>query len=161
MRWLLPHPVISAGLLAFWLMASRSVAPGPMLVGAIIALLGGWALTLLDPPKVRIRRPGLILQLAGRVFVDIIRSNLAVARIVLSRRLPRRTGFLHIPLALREPHALAVLACILTATPGTAWLEFDAEEGWLLIHVLDLIDEEEWVRIVKERYEAPLLEIFR
>lgn len=161
MRWLLPHPIVSAGLLVFWLLASRSVAPGPVVVGVIVAVLGGWALTLLDPPKVRVRRPGLILKLAAQVFVDIIRSNIAVASIVVSRRPPRRSGFMRIPLALREPHALAALACILTATPGTAWLEFDTEEGWLLIHVLDLIDEEEWMRIVKQRYEAPLLEIFR
>lgn len=161
MRWLLPHPVVSAGLFVFWLLASRSVAPGPVVVGAIIAVLGGWALALLDPPRVRIRRPGLILRLLGRVFVDIIRSNIAVARIVLSRKPARRAGFMHIRLSLREPHALAALACILTATPGTAWLEFDPEEGWLLLHVLDLIDEAEWVHIVKERYEAPLLEIFR
>jgi multicomponent K+:H+ antiporter subunit E len=53
-----------------------------------------------------------------------------------------------------------VLACILTATPGTAWVEFDSKDGWLLLHVLDLIDQETWVDIVKNRYEQPLLEIF-
>lgn len=161
MRWLLPHPVISGVLFVFWLLASRSIAPGPALVGAVFALVGGWALAMLDLPKVRLRRPGLILRLAGHVVVDIVRSNIAVASIVLSRRPSSRAGFLRIHLELREPHALATLACILTATPGSAWLEFNPDDGWLLIHVLDLIDEEEWVRIVKERYEAPLLEIFQ
>jgi multicomponent K+:H+ antiporter subunit E len=63
-------------------------------------------------------------------------------------------------LALRDPQALAALATILTATPGTAWVEFDSEDGWLLLHVLDLIEEESWVRIVKDRYEQRLMEIF-
>ena len=29
-----------------------------------------------------------------------------------------------------------------------------------MIHVLDLIDESEWVRTIKSRYERHLLEIF-
>jgi multicomponent K+:H+ antiporter subunit E len=31
----------------------------------------------------------------------------------------------------------------------------------LLLHVLDLIDQESWVRIIKQRYEQPLMEIFQ
>ena len=30
----------------------------------------------------------------------------------------------------------------------------------LTIHVLDLIDESEWIRTIKNRYERRLLEIF-
>lgn len=30
----------------------------------------------------------------------------------------------------------------------------------MLLHVLDLIDEDEWRRIIKERYEKRLMEIF-
>ena len=29
-----------------------------------------------------------------------------------------------------------------------------------MIHVLDLVDENEWIRTIKGRYEQPLLEIF-
>ncbi|WBV44944.1 Na+/H+ antiporter subunit E [Pseudoroseomonas cervicalis] len=160
MTRLLPHPLVSLGLFLFWMLAQNSVAPGPALLGAALALLGGWALALLRPGRVTPRRPLLALRLLGTVTRDVIRSNIDVARIILLRQPARRAGFLRIRLGLRKPEALAVLACILTATPGTAWVEFDEEEGWLLLHVLDLVDEEHWVRIVKERYEAPLKEIF-
>jgi multicomponent K+:H+ antiporter subunit E len=40
------------------------------------------------------------------------------------------------------------------------WVGFDKTSGTLTIHVLDLIDENEWVRTIKGRYERPLLEIF-
>jgi multicomponent K+:H+ antiporter subunit E len=159
-RWILPHPLVSAGLLAMWLLLSETVMPGPVLVGLLVALLGGRALGLLQPEPVRIRRPDLILRLALHVLVDVARSNWAVALVVLRPRPERHAAFIRMPLALREPHALATLACILTATPGTAWVEFDPEDGQLLLHVLDLVDEAEWVQIVKHRYEQPLLEIF-
>ncbi|WP_419898720.1 Na+/H+ antiporter subunit E [Roseomonas sp. USHLN139] len=160
LRWILPHPLVSAGLFAMWLLLAESLQPGPALVGLVVALVGGRALALLQPEPVRLRRPGLMLKLAGAVLVDVARSNLAVALVVLKPRPERHAGFIRMPLALRDPHALAMLACILTATPGTAWVEFDVEDGELLLHVLDLVDEAEWIRIVKERYEQPLLEIF-
>ena len=65
-----------------------------------------------------------------------------------------------IPLDIRNPYGLALLACIITSTPGTLWVNFDAQKGVLMIHVLDLIDEGEWIRTIKGRYERLLLEIF-
>ena len=65
-----------------------------------------------------------------------------------------------IPLQLKDPYGLAILACIITATPGTIWMSYRPADGQLLIHVFDLIDETEWVRTVTQRYEAPLREIF-
>ena len=65
-----------------------------------------------------------------------------------------------IPLDLRDPYGLAALACIITSTPGTLWVDFDAASGTLTIHVLDLVDESEWIRTIKGRYERLLLEIF-
>jgi multicomponent K+:H+ antiporter subunit E len=55
---------------------------------------------------------------------------------------------------------LSALACIITSTPGTVWADFDAAKGMLTIHVLDLIDKDEWIRIIKGRYERHLLVIF-
>ena len=51
-----------------------------------------------------------------------------------------------IPLEMRDPYGLAALACIITATPGTLWVELRSAAQHLLIHVLDLIDEDEWIR---------------
>jgi multicomponent K+:H+ antiporter subunit E len=61
---------------------------------------------------------------------------------------------------LRHPGALAVFACIITATPGTSWGRYDAARNVVTIHVLDLVDEQEWIRQFKERYEQRLKEIF-
>ena len=80
--------------------------------------------------------------------------------IVQGGRQERVSDFVAIPLDLRDPTGLAVLACIVTSTPGTAWVEYDPQSGVLLIHVLDLVDKDEWVALIKNRYEALLREIF-
>ena len=43
--------------------------------------------------------------------------------------------------------------------PGTVWVEL-TDDHRLKLHVLDLQNEEDWVRLVQDRYERPLMEIF-
>lgn len=161
MRRLLPYPLAAAGLFTLWLLLNQALTWGHILLGGVAALAGGWALTALQPPRARVRRLGAILRLSSLVLADIVRSNIAVSRIILGlTRRERRSGFVHIPLDLSDPYGLAALACIITSTPGTLWVNFDATKRILMIHVLDLIDESEWVDTIKGRYERLLLEIF-
>ncbi|MGE3993085.1 Na+/H+ antiporter subunit E [Pseudorhodoplanes sp.] len=157
----LPYPIASTSLLALWLLLNQSFSLGQILLGMAVALVGGWSLTLLKLTKPRPRRLRVIARLTAEVVADIIRSNVAVARIVLGLGRKQRTpGFVDIPLELRDPYGLAMLACIITSTPGTLWVDFNETSGILTIHVLDLVEESEWIRTIKARYEARLLEIF-
>ena len=159
-RWL-PHPLLSAALLAMWLLLNQSLSAGHVLLGIVLGIGGGLMVTPLELPRAIVRRPVAIARLAGRVLFDIVRSNIAVSRIILGLRQEERvSGFLTIPLDLRDRYGLAVLAVIITATPGTIWVSFDSAKGRLLIHVLDLIDEATWIRTIKHRYESLLIEIF-
>ena len=157
-RWI-PHPVLAAALLAMWLLLNQSLSPGHIALGAAVALLASHGLAALRPEPVRFVSVRPMPRLAGIVVADIVRSNLAVARIILFRK-KRVSGFVRLPLELRNIHGLTVLACIITATPGTLWVQLDRSSGILLVHVLDLVDEDAWIRLIKSRYEALLLEIF-
>lgn len=161
MTRLVPHPLLTAALILMWLLLNR-FSLGHLVLGTAVALVAGRAMAALEPNEPRIRRLDLVLRLFGLVMADIVRSNAAVARlIVFGRRAGHRTsGFVEIDLALRDPTALAVLAVIVTATPGTAWLDYDAARGRLLLHVFDLVDEDKWREIVNERYGRTLMEIF-
>lgn len=149
-------------LTALWLVLSESLAPGDVLLGAAIALGGVAVYRRLQPDASRLRnRPLAALALLGHVFMDIVRSNIAVARIVLGLAGHKRTaGFISIPMELRHPGGLAVIACIITATPGTSWVKYDRAENVITIHILDLVDEQTWIHQFKQRYERNLLEIF-
>lgn len=158
-RWL-PFPVLTVSLLVMWLLLNK-FSLGHLVLGSVIALGASQAMAALQPAKPRIRRWDKIPQLLWVVFIDIFRSNIAVAGIILKgRRRQRNSGFVTIPLELRDRTGLAVLACIVTSTPGTAWLEYHSANGRLLIHVLDLVDEQEWIDTIKQRYEHLLMEIF-
>jgi multicomponent K+:H+ antiporter subunit E len=160
MSRLLPYPLLATSLLVMWILLN-GLSAGHIVLGAVIGIAASWAMTALQPAKPRLRRRGLIPALFITVMGDIVRSNIAVAGIVLNGRRGQRTsGFVTIPLELRDPTGLAVLACIITSTPGTAWIEYRSATGVLLLHVLDLAEEQEWIDLIKGRYERPLMEIF-
>ena len=159
MSRLLPYPLLALSLLAMWLLLN-SLSPGHVVLGSIIGIAASNVTAALQPPRSRIRRWHLIPKLVGLVLIDVWRSNVAVARLILFSDTHRRvSGFVVVPLELREPAALAVLACILTCTPGTAWVEYDSTANKLLIHVFDLVDEAYWIDLIKNRYERLLLEM--
>lgn len=160
MKRLLPHPFMAGVLLVTWLLLAQAISPGTIALGIVLALGLSWTFGRLQPPPVHVRHAGKLLALLLRVAGDIVRSNIAVARIIVLR--PRRisAGFVTIPLELRNPYGLAMLACIITATPGTIWVSHDPARAMLVIHVLDVIDKDIWISSIKQRYEQPLLEIF-
>lgn len=159
MTRLLPYPLLAAALTLMWLLLT-SFSLGNLILGGLVAIVAGQAMTALEPARPGLRRPDLILRFFGVVMVDVARSNIAVARVLL-RGGPRRSGFVEIPLRLREPVGLAILAVVLTSTPGTAWIDYDSSQGRLLLHVFDLNDGDDWREIVQNRYERLLLEILR
>lgn len=160
-RWL-PCPLYAAVLLALWLLLVESVSPGAVLVGIVLAAAGSGVLAVLGLPAVSLRRLSPLPGLLRDVAVEVVRSNSAVARIILARGNDpaQRSGFVEVPLDMRSPHGLAALACILTATPGTVWVDHDPDSGLMLLHVLDLVDEETWVRTIKDKWEQRLMEVF-
>jgi multicomponent K+:H+ antiporter subunit E len=159
-RWL-PYPLLSLVLALIWLVFNQSLAPGTLLLGAVLGVALARVVALLQPTAAHIRNYPLLARLLLRVAGDIVRSNLAVARLILRRRHRARSGFVPIPLTLTDRHGLAVLACIITSTPGTIWVSHDPQRHILLIHVLDLVDERSAIDAIRQRYERPLLEIFQ
>lgn len=157
-----PPILLISGLVLMWLLLNNTLSPGQVLLGIVVS--AGMVLYFrpVRPLQPRVHRPLAAVKLIGRVILDVIRSNIAVARIVLGlvRERQVRSGFLHIPLDLRDPHGLAALACIITSTPGTVWVDLTRDGSTLTLHVLDLHDERAWIRTIKERYERPLMEIF-
>jgi len=163
MKWLRTlSPTLVIVLALVWLALNQTVAIAQVLFGLVLGGLLAWAGSRLRPVRARLRRIDLVAALVGVVLIEIVKSNLAVARVVLGLVGNRevRSGFVEIPLDLRDPHGLAALATIITATPGTVWSGQSADGRFLTLHVLDLDNEQRWIAYIKQRFEAPLMRIF-
>lgn len=159
---LLPAPLLSVALFILWLLLNQSLSAGHLILAIILALLIPVLTRGLRPLPVRVRRPGTVLRLGFRVMADTVQSNLAMARLLLTPRKHQRhpADFVLIPLELRDPNALAVLAMIVCITPGTAWAELSLDRSMLMLHALEVDDPQVLIDHVKTHYERPLMEIF-
>ncbi len=154
-------PLLPLVLVGTWLLLNDSLSISQMLLGIAFAAFVTVAVKTLRPLPAWPHRLHAGVGLCWHVLIDIARSNIAVGRIILgtTRRQPP-SGFMKIPLDMHDPHGLAMLSIIITATPGTVWAGHDTEHNILTLHVLDLQDEATWIRTIKQRYERPLMEIF-
>ena len=159
-RWL-PAPVLSVALFALWIALAPSAAAGQVLSGIAVALVVPHVAALLRYRHARLRSPLSILRYVAIVATDVVRSNLEVAWGTLRWRWRRPVSrFVVIPLDLRDPLGLAVLAVVTTIVPGTVWSELAVDRSAMLLHVWNVRDEALFVARFKARYERPLLEIF-
>lgn len=159
MRALFPHPILSLSFWIMWLLLN-GFTPGQAILGFLVAVGAALAFTSLAPEPVRVRSLRSVIELFFRVLVDICLSNIAVLKIIVFNPKERKAGFVSINLELRGRLPLGILACIVTSTPGTAWVNFNPVTGELLIHILDKAGEEEFCRVIKQHYERLLMEIF-
>jgi len=158
--YLVPYPLLALCLILMWLFLN-GFAVGQFILSVLVAGVSSFAMRQLEPEGVKISNWRKVFLLCWRVLVDITNSNIATASIILrGGRGKAKSGFMIIPLDLKNRTGLAVLGCILTATPGTAWIAYDTRRSELLLHVLDLDDENYWRQLIKNRYEYLLMEIF-
>lgn len=158
---MLPYPVLTLALIVFWILLN-GFSLGQLVLGTLVAVFASWAMTALRPDVPKVRKWHLLFVLLGIVIIDIIRSNIAVARVILfGRRGGHASEFVLMPIELEDRTALSLFAIIVTSTPGSAWLEYDSGDRTVLLHVFDVEDKDAWVDLVKNRYEKILLEVFQ
>jgi len=159
-RWM-PLPSLSVVLFVLWVLLNQSVDAATLLLAAVLAIAVPLLTRSLRPAPAHLRRHALLFKLAAHVAVDLVVSALDVARLLLTRRTRAISSrFVQVPLDMRDPNGLAMLAMVLCLTPGTAWAELALDRSTLLIHVFDLEDDEAFIAQIKQRYERPLMEIF-
>ncbi|WP_144635500.1 Na+/H+ antiporter subunit E [Bordetella genomosp. 13] len=146
-------------LLVLWLVLNQSLSAGQVVLGAGLAIWLAWASLRLRPLGSRPRRLWRLAPLSARMVLEIVKSNIAVAKLIWRPGRELTPGFITVPLRLRDPHGLAVLVCCLTYTPGTVVVDLKRGQS-VTLHVLDLQNEEEWVELIQQRYERTLMEVF-
>lgn len=159
-RWL-PHPMLTLLLIVLWILLLNAFSVGGLLMGAVLGIVIPRVTSNFWPERPPIRAYGKAFVYMGLVLWDVVVANLHVTRLILFRRTDQlHVRWVTLPIELRSPEAITVLAGTITMTPGTVSCDLSADGRSLLVHCLDAPDAEEAVRQMKERYEARLMEIF-
>lgn len=161
-RWiwqLFPHPVVFSLVFMAWLMLQHSVS----IDNVCMALLLAWGISLISRNFI-ISTPNInwlqAIQLFFIVLYDVVISNLRVAKLVLGPARNMHPKWYRVPLDTRHEQVNTILAMIITTTPGTVSAGIDQQRGDILVHSLSTDDEHEDIRLIKQRYEQPLMRIY-
>jgi len=159
--WLFPHPLLTVLLIVVWLLLQGTLSPGMAVFGLILGTLIPWITSPWWPGTPRSFKPGRMAVYVVIVLWDIMVANVQVAWIVLTKPNSRlRPAWIVIPLNLRQPEAITMLAGTITLTPGTVSADLSDEGHSLLVHVLHTDDPDAVRDEIKNRYERRLKEIF-
>ncbi len=170
-KWL-PSPILSLLLFLAWLLLNNSVSAGHIVLAIILAIVIPLVTSPFRTKQPLIIKPGLAFRHLMLVLYDIITANFQVAMLILGPTKNLTPGFVKVPLDLTHSMPITILASTVSLTPGTVsaevypWEENITEnkgskQKFLLIHVLNLKDEQALINTIKQRYEAPLKEIFQ
>lgn len=161
LRRLYPHPYMTLLLTAVWLALNNYVSLGALVFGFILATIIPIMTAAYWPNRPAINSPLKAAAYFLLVLWDICIANITVARIVLFMPNSQlRPGWVSVPLDLRRPESITVLAGTITMTPGTVSSDLSADGRAILVHCLHAPDPDQVVADIKHRYERRLKEIF-
>lgn len=159
--WLIPHPFLTLLLAIVWIFLQNEVSAGMAVFGLILGILIPWVTSIWWPDTPRIFHLGKMARYSLLVLWDIMVANVQVAWIVLTVPNEKlKPAWIAIPLELKQPEAITVLAGTITLTPGTVSADLSDQGRSLLVHVLHTDDPDAVRDEIKTRYEARLKEIF-
>lgn len=153
-------PGTFAFLVFAWIAVTGEVSVANLLEGAVLA--GLLVLLLRVPVRRRLRLEKLpkALGLLGYFLKEILVSNAAVARILLSPVSSLTPGIVAVPLDLKSDAGITVLANLVTLTPGTLSLDVSPDRTTLYVHAIHVEDPDAFRREVKEGFERRVKEVF-
>lgn len=161
MKRLFPHPYLSLTLILLWFMLVNELKLGSLVMAAILATAIPLNTSAWWPDRPRVKRPFGLAAYSLLVLWDVIVANFQVARIVLFMSRDRiRSNWVTIPLDLKSPEAISLLAGTITMTPGTLTADVSACGRALLVHALHAPDPDAVRDDIKARYETRLKRIF-
>ena len=158
---LLPHPLLTLMLTVVWTLLQNEVSAGMVIFGLILGIIIPILTSAWWPDRPSGFRMGKMIIYCLIVIWDIMVANVQVAWIVLTRPNSKlRPAWVVVPLELRQPEAITILAGTITMTPGTVSADLSDAGHSLLVHALDTEDPDAVRDEIKHRYERRLLEIF-
>jgi multicomponent Na+:H+ antiporter subunit E len=167
MALLLRRPYLRLTMALVWVLLTERFTPGNLLSGFLLAT---FTLAIFPAPVVQLHRLswggpigfirwiGAIIRLLAFFLYEMILANLQVSRIVLSKEFALRSGIIAMPLRVRSQGQVAMLAALITLTPGTVSIDTSRRDDVLFIHTINASDMEETLRVPR-RFEDLILEV--
>jgi multicomponent Na+:H+ antiporter subunit E len=130
-------------LLAFWLVIVPSIDLIQVVVGSIVAfavtIYSFDTVTSVEPFNFNLLYIFKFIRFSLVLLVEIVKSNIEVAKIILAPKLKIKPKFIRIDNPLKSDLNRVIYGNAITLTPGTITVEL--EENYIIVHALNSSDK--------------------
>lgn len=156
MRQLLFHVFLTLT----WLLLTGNLSLANIVLGAVLSYM------MLALAVFRAEERGYIHRLPAAVgllcyfLIELVKANVHVAWEILGPRLTMTPGVVAVPLDLKTPFAITLLANLITLTPGTLTMEVSEDHSTLYVHGMYVSDPDRFREEIKRGFERRVMEVF-
>lgn len=95
------------------------------------------------------------------VLWEITKANFQSARESFYSKSRLEPAIVKVPLDAKTDLEISFLANLISLTPGTLIMDVSDDKKVIYVHVMHLLDKEEFIKETKQKFEKPLLELMR
>lgn len=142
-----------------WVALEGDFQGSRFLMGLLIGLV------LVTMEQSRLRRTNIWRKIFAAVYIlflflfEIVYANWEQLKIVLAPKVRVEPHWIQYPMQLQTPHFQAMLAAMITLTPGTCSVDVDPGRRIIWVHALNAADAPATIARIHDRLEKPLLSL--
>jgi len=153
--------VINLIIAAVWMLLQETLSWESFAVGYVI----GWLVLFFS-----VRRFGAslytkpvvaFLRLSVVFVVEVVKSSVRVAYLVLHPRLPVSPGLITVPLDVESDEGITMFAGMISMTPGSLSVDVSDDRKYLYVHALEADDPEAAATEFKDVFERRIMEVYK
>lgn len=144
-----------------WVMATGTLTEENFLFGFIISFVILWIITYKEDERKYFTVIPKLIGFLGFILWEITKANFQSVRESFYPKSKLEPAIVKVPLEAKTDIEITFLANIISLTPGTLIMDVSNDNKVIYIHVMHLLDKEDFIKEIKEKFEKPLLELMR
>lgn len=144
-----------------WSAATGEFSLANLVIGFVLGYLVLALVGRIIGASTYLRRVRAGVGFAGFIVVEVVKSNLRIARDIVTRGKWMRAAIIAYPLEAETDEEITLLANLISLTPGTLALDVSTDRSVLYIHTLYFRDRESFNLEIREGFERRVLELLR
>ncbi|MDQ0163906.1 Na+/H+ antiporter subunit E [Bacillus alveayuensis] len=154
--------ILLNGFVAFiWMFLQNDYSGSSFFIGYVLGLLIIFALRRFFPRRFYLYNVIAVIKLIFIFLKELVLSNIAVLKVILSPKLTMRPGIFALETELEKDWEITLLANLITLTPGTLVVDVSDDNKTLYIHAMDIDDVDQVRMDIKNSFEKAIKEVSR
>lgn len=144
-----------------WVLATGTLTEENFLFGFFISFMILWVITYKKEERKYFTMIPKLFGFGAFVLWEITKANFQSVKESFYPKSKLEPAIVKVPLDAKTDMEITFLANIISLTPGTLIMDVSDDKKVIYVHVMHLIDKEDFIKEIKAKFEKPLLELMR